>query len=143
MKQQIHVMIIEGASLFVHKNEEGEVTGINRELVPDEEVLSKPTVDTDTAIEATLNKSRVLPEAQHHESTGDGNNAFLTWTCSARYAIIDKDGNFTPVQYQLFAKASGDTPGLIQIRPLICRDNTPKMNTQDCENGKNKCDSVS
>ena len=142
MKQQIHVMIIEGASLFVHKNEEGEVTGINRELVPDEEVLSKPTIDTDTAIEATLNKSRVLPEAQHPESIKYGNTFFIC-SCSACYAIIDKEGNLTPVQDQLFAKVSGDTPGLIQIHPLICRANTPKMNTQDCENGKNKCDSVS
>ncbi len=125
--QQIHGMDVEGASLYVHVDKLGMVLGVNGEIVDGTSVPSEPTIDASTAINAALKESRVPAEVHGNCSPPtltvvrglvDG-EAHLAWTCTIRYDIIGEDGYLEPFNDQIFARATGDIPGLIQIYPKI------------------------
>ena len=125
--QQIHGMDVEGASLYVHVDKLGMVVGVNGEMVNGTSVPSEPTIGASTAIDAALKESRVPAEVHSNCSPPtltvvrglkDG-EAHLAWTCTVRYDIVGEDGYLEPFNDQIFARATGDFPGLIQIYPKI------------------------
>ena len=143
--QQIHGMDVEGASLYVHVDKFGTVVGVNGEIVDETSVPSIPTIDAGMAIEAALNESRV--PADEHDNCSlpmltvvrglmDG-EAHLAWTCTVRYDILGEDGYLKPFNDQIFARATGGNPGLIQIHPKIY--GARSLETRNCKQTTTTC----
>jgi len=148
--QQIHGMDVEGASLYVHvDSKSGEVIGVNGEMVNGTSVPSEPTIDASLAIEAALKESRVPTEAHSNCSTPtltvvrglEDGEAHLAWTCTVRYDIMGDDGFLHPFNDQIFARATGDAPGLIQIHPKIY--GARSIETRNCQQTTTYCPLVS
>ena len=143
--QQIHGMDVEGASLYVHVDKFGTVVGVNGEIVDETLVPSIPTIDAGMAIEAALNESRV-PADEHDNCSPptltvvrgltDG-EAHLAWTCTVRYDILGEDGYLKPFNDQIFARATGGNPGLIQIHPKIY--GARSLETRNCKQTTTTC----
>ncbi len=147
--QQIHGMDVEGASLYVHVNKRGMVVGVNGEMVNGTSVPSEPTIDASTAIDAALKESRVPAEVHGNCSPPtltvvrglkDG-EAHLAWTCTVRYDTVGEDGYLEPFNDQVFARATGDIPGLIQIYPKIY--GARSLETRNCMQTRDNCIIVS
>lgn len=69
-------------------------------------------------------------------------DAHLAWTCTVRYDMVGEDGyHRTPFNDQIFARATGDSPGLIQIHPKIY--GARSMETWNCMQTIDKCTVVS
>jgi bacillolysin len=142
--QQIHGMDVEGASLYVHVDKLGMIVGVNGEIVDGTSVPSEPTIDASTAIDAALKESRVPTEVHGNCSPPtltvvrglkDG-EAHLAWTCTIRYDIVGEDGYLEPFNDQIFARATGDIPGLIQIHPKIY--GARSLETRNCMQAEDK-----
>ena len=147
--QQIHGMEVEGAALYVHADKAGNVIGVNGELVDGASVPSEPTIDAKLAIKAALEESRVPVEAHGLCSSPkltvirglEDGEAHLSWTCTVRYDILGDDGFLQPFRDQIFARATGSAPGLIQIHPKIYADR--RLDTRNCRNFRTKlCSTV-
>ena len=147
--QQIHGMNVEGASIMVHSDADGNVLAINGELLDDSKVPSaNPTIDSATAIAVALAESRVPSEFYDKCDTPsltivrglDDGEAHLAWTCIVRYDVIGEDGYLTPFKDKIFAHADGEA-GLIQIHPLI--HGALSLNTKNCFQTKTNCQTVS
>ncbi|KAL3812176.1 hypothetical protein ACHAXA_011862 [Cyclostephanos tholiformis] len=143
--QQIHGMNVEGASIMVHSDADGNVLAINGELLDDSKVPSaNPTIDSATAIAVALAESRVPSEFYDKCDTPsltivrglDDGEAHLAWTCIVRYDVIGEDGYLTPFKDKIFAHADGEA-GLIQIHPLI--HGALSLNTKNCFQTKTNC----
>ena len=147
--QQIHGMNVEGASIMVHSDAEGNVLAINGEILDDATIPSAwPTIDSATAIAVALADSRVpaefydqcdAPRLTVVRGLSDG-AAHLAWTCIVRYDVVGEDGYVTPYKDQIFAHADGDA-GLIQIHPLIY--GALSMTTRNCFQTETNCQTVS
>jgi bacillolysin len=139
--QEVHGMEVEGAALFVHTDDLGEVIGINGELVDGETVPSEPTLDAAVSMKTAL-KEALIPEEAHaqcNEPTTlavvrglEDGKAYLAWTCTAQYNTVDKDGVVSPNSDKIFARATGE-PGLIQSHPEIYGA-SPSIQTYNCNN---------
>ncbi|KAL3798885.1 hypothetical protein ACHAW5_004125 [Stephanodiscus triporus] len=147
--QKIHGMVVEGASMMVHSDPDGNVFAVNGELVDDSTVPSaEPTIDFATAIAVALAESRVPSE--FHGQCGepsltivrglDDGEAHLAWTCIVRYDVLDEEGYYRPFRDQIFAHADGEA-GLIQIHSLIY--GALAMNTKTCFQITTLCSTVS
>jgi bacillolysin len=147
--QKIHGMVVEGASLIVHSDPDGNVFAVNGELVDDSTVPSaEPAIDSATAVAVALAESRVPSE--FHGQCGepsltivrglDDGEAHLAWTCIVRYDVPDEDGYDKPYRDQIFAHADGEA-GLIQIHPLMY--GALAMNTKNCARTTTVCTTVS
>ena len=143
--QQIHGMDVEGASLYVHVDKFGTVVGVNGEMVNGTSVPSEPTIDASTAILAALKESRVPAEVHGNCSPptltvvrglADG-EAHLAWTCTVRYDTVGEDGYLKPFNDQIFARATGVSPGLIQIHPKIY--GARSIETRNCKQTTSTC----
>ena len=138
--QEVHGMEVEGAALFLHTDDLGEVIGINGELVDGETVPSEPTLDATVSIKAAL-KEALVPEVAHDQcgeptlavvrGIEDG-EAYLAWTCTVWYDTVDEDGVVSPHSDKIFARATGE-PGLIQSHPEIYGA-SPSVQTYNCNN---------
>jgi Zn-dependent metalloprotease len=137
--QQIHGMDVEGASLMVHSDVNGNVVAINGELLDDSNVPSaKPDIDATFAIKIALAESRVPFEFHNQCSTPsltivraiDDGAAHLAWTCTVRYDVAGEDGFVTPYNDKIFAHADGQA-GLIQIHPLITVNENLQLSTKN------------
>ena len=126
-------MDIEGVMLYVHADSDGQVFGINGEVVSETTVPSSPTIGARPSIKAALKESRV-PTREHGNCTPvtltvvcglEDGMAHLAWTCTVRYDLLGEDGYLKPFKDQIFARATGDTPGLIQFYPQDFRCSLP------------------
>ena len=83
-------MGVEGAVIFVHTDGNGEVIGVNGEMMSNVKGPSSPTFGAGVAIKAALDASRVpatkhggcsQPELTAVHCLKDGKD-YLTWTCT-------------------------------------------------------------
>ena len=91
------------------------------------QLSTTPTIEASAAIKAALMESRV-PVSEHGNCSQpkltivrdpkDG-VASLAWTCTVRYDVLQADGTYKPFKDQIFAKASGESSGLVALFPEI------------------------
>lgn len=146
--QQIHGYDVEGASVVVHTDEDGNVIGMNGELVSEASVPPGPTIGAGQAIKAALDQSRV-PSEEHKNCSQpkltvvrglDDGLAHLSWTCTVRYDTTGEDGYLKPFKDQIYATATGETPKLLHVAPKIY--GAMVMQTENCNQSTRRCSLV-
>jgi bacillolysin len=91
------------------------------------QLSTTPTIGASVAVKAALEESRV-PVSEHGSCSQprltivrdpkDG-IGHLAWTCTVRYDVLQADGKYMPFKDKIFAKASGESLGLITHFSLI------------------------